>query len=195
MEPREAGSSQYGSRIPWRAYPRTMVGQSPDRASGAARLLAGRKKHRIGRSAFSLCRAKTRALRSRPRSSVRSYRLLALRPSSNLGEQPRPELGPMGESTSRALTPAHEDANSMAVDALFPTADSQVFYGKSGMDADAVLGLDCWSSPVRRRAGSHGPWGFVVFFSFSLTNGEGWPCLAVGHRSNGRRLSRPMVCP
>src|ERR1700730_265223 len=168
MEPREAGSSQYGSRIPWRAYPRTMVGQSPDRASGAARLLAGRKKHRIGRSAFSLCRAKSCALRSRRRASIRSYRRLALRRSSNLGEQPRPELGAMGENKSRALTHAPEDANSTAVDALFPTADSQVFYRKSGLDADAVLGLDCWCLPVRRRVGVARPLGSAVFFSFSL---------------------------
>jgi hypothetical protein len=44
----------------------------------------------------------------------------------------------MGENKSR-LTPAHEDANSTAVDALFPTADSHVFYRKSGMDGDTVL--------------------------------------------------------
>jgi hypothetical protein len=84
----------------------------------------------------------------------------------------RPEQGP-------GSTLVHEDANSTAVGCrhdLFPRAVSQLFYGKSGMDGDAVFGLHCGCLLLRRRVRFDRP---AVFFSFSLTNGESRPCLAV----------------
>jgi hypothetical protein len=71
----------------------------------------------------------------------------------------RPAKGP-------GSTLVHEDAHSSAVGCrhgLSPAAGSQPFYLKSGMDGDAVFGLDWGCLPVRRRVKFDRPWRSTVF--------------------------------